>query len=146
MKSTIMFNNIPMDTWKPWKPVIVKNKLENCNAAVYEISLVKYGCKAAAIASGSVKPVAGFLPKDRKSTRLNSSHVKISYAVFCLKKTTRSDLDHPSGERLAVTIAACEPFFGLRDKPFGEVAEKLTVADVPCDRTEHGTRLTKPTA
>src|SRR5690606_40974535 len=24
---------------------------------------------------------------DRKSTRLNSSHVKISYAVFCLKKT-----------------------------------------------------------
>src|SRR5690606_41363543 len=25
-------------------------------------------------------------PKDRKSTRLNSSHVKSSYAVFCLKK------------------------------------------------------------
>src|SRR5699024_12480338 len=27
---------------------------------------------------------------DRKSTRLNSSHVSISYAVFCLKKTTTS--------------------------------------------------------
>src|SRR5690606_40846438 len=27
---------------------------------------------------------------DRKSTRLNSSHVKISYAVFCLKKKTLS--------------------------------------------------------
>src|SRR5690606_24926883 len=27
-----------------------------------------------------------FRPEDRKSTRLNSSHVKISYAVFCLKK------------------------------------------------------------
>src|SRR5690606_39904289 len=26
--------------------------------------------------------------KDRKSTRLNTSHVKISYAVFCLKKKT----------------------------------------------------------
>src|SRR3954471_2346048 len=25
--------------------------------------------------------------RDRKSTRLNSSHVEISYAVFCLKKT-----------------------------------------------------------
>src|SRR5204863_7816076 len=25
-------------------------------------------------------------PQDRKSTRLNSSHVEISYAVFCLKK------------------------------------------------------------
>src|SRR5690606_41677164 len=28
----------------------------------------------------------GGLEQDRKSTRLNSSHVKISYAVFCLKK------------------------------------------------------------
>src|SRR5690606_41554872 len=28
---------------------------------------------------------AGFEGVDRKSTRLNSSHVKISYAVFCLK-------------------------------------------------------------
>src|SRR3989442_3337880 len=27
-----------------------------------------------------------FDPVDRKSTRLNSSHVRISYAVFCLKK------------------------------------------------------------
>src|SRR5436309_6647226 len=29
---------------------------------------------------------------DRKSTRLNSSHVKISYAVFCLKKKNQSTL------------------------------------------------------
>src|SRR5690606_40526849 len=29
-----------------------------------------------------------FISTDRKSTRLNSSHVKISYAVFCLKKKT----------------------------------------------------------
>src|SRR5215475_5752897 len=29
-------------------------------------------------------------PSDRKSTRLNSSHVKISYAVFCLKKKKMS--------------------------------------------------------
>src|SRR5690606_42130122 len=28
---------------------------------------------------------------DRKSTRLNSSHVKISYAVFCLKKKKHND-------------------------------------------------------
>src|SRR5690606_41440640 len=28
---------------------------------------------------------------DRKSTRLNSSHVKISYAVFCLKKKNSED-------------------------------------------------------
>src|SRR5690606_39418770 len=29
------------------------------------------------------------IKRDRKSTRLNSSHVKISYAVFCLKKKTQ---------------------------------------------------------
>src|SRR5207302_11332577 len=32
--------------------------------------------------------VGWFMYEDRKSTRLNSSHVKISYAVFCLKKKT----------------------------------------------------------
>src|SRR5690349_23095447 len=31
------------------------------------------------------------VPEDRKSTRLNSSHVEISYAVFCLKKKTRPE-------------------------------------------------------
>src|SRR5690625_5590274 len=33
------------------------------------------------------------LQQDRKSTRLNSSHVAISYAVFCLKKKKTEDDD-----------------------------------------------------
>src|SRR3712207_7405347 len=32
---------------------------------------------------------AALLEEDRKSTRLNSSHANISYAVFCLKKKTQ---------------------------------------------------------
>src|SRR5256885_8689278 len=32
-------------------------------------------------------------PQDRKSTRLNSSHLVISYAVFCLKKKKKSTKD-----------------------------------------------------
>src|SRR5690625_6937360 len=32
--------------------------------------------------------------RDRKSTRLNSSHVAISYAVFCLKKKSAMQLRH----------------------------------------------------
>src|SRR5690349_23970902 len=32
---------------------------------------------------------------DRKSTRLNSSHVEISYAVFCLKKKTKKNINEP---------------------------------------------------
>src|SRR5436309_13133826 len=48
--------------------------------------------------SAAVASVDGFgdfvssMIGDRKSTRLNSSHVKISYAVFCLKKNKRRDL------------------------------------------------------
>src|SRR5688572_31472110 len=33
--------------------------------------------------------------EDRKSTRLNSSHSQISYAVFCLKKKKRKKTDKP---------------------------------------------------
>src|SRR2546428_4149524 len=33
-------------------------------------------------------------PLDRKSTRLNSSHDQISYAVFCLKKKKKKHLRH----------------------------------------------------
>src|SRR5687768_17784459 len=36
------------------------------------------------------------LRQDRKSTRLNSSHGYISYAVFCLKKKKKSIPDHAS--------------------------------------------------
>src|SRR5690625_7915762 len=32
--------------------------------------------------------------QDRKSTRLNSSHVAISYAVFCLKKKKKNKMRH----------------------------------------------------
>src|SRR2546430_11660935 len=35
---------------------------------------------------GRLVPLSARGPEDRKSTRLNSSHSQISYAVFCLKK------------------------------------------------------------
>src|SRR3712207_7460222 len=38
------------------------------------------------------QPDSGEEGEDRKSTRLNSSHANISYAVFCLKKKTRPTL------------------------------------------------------
>src|SRR5690349_23477712 len=45
---------------------------------------VRRGCRAVVTtAAGAIRP------SDRKSTRLNSSHVEISYAVFCLKKKKR---------------------------------------------------------
>src|SRR5690625_6373088 len=42
-----------------------------------------------AIPGGNVKK-GDIIKADRKSTRLNSSHVAISYAVFCLKKKNTS--------------------------------------------------------
>src|SRR5439155_17687265 len=44
---------------------------------------------AAAIVLYVIAIVFAFTQIDRKSTRLNSSHVAISYAVFCLKKKNR---------------------------------------------------------
>src|SRR3712207_8899311 len=47
--------------------------------------------------SAPFPPAQSILPKlrrkDRKSTRLNSSHANISYAVFCLKKKTSTQQD-----------------------------------------------------
>src|SRR3712207_7711972 len=39
---------------------------------------------------------------DRKSTRLNSSHANISYAVFCLKK--KKNVDGPSADGLLLGV------------------------------------------
>src|SRR5438045_7623451 len=44
------------------------------------------GGPGASTAGPVVDPVVGRIGEDRKSTRLNSSHLGISYAVFCLKK------------------------------------------------------------
>src|SRR2546429_1756083 len=62
---------------------------------------------SAAYSSGVAYPtVSGTLIVDRKSTRLNSSHGYISYAVFCLKKKTqkvyRSD-EHDQKTRLTTS-------------------------------------------
>src|SRR3712207_7780120 len=48
--------------------------------------------KLIAFSSQSYLTGANSCKKDRKSTRLNSSHANISYAVFCLKKKKRNRL------------------------------------------------------
>src|SRR2546422_7862109 len=44
--------------------------------------------------------------RDRKSTRLNSSHGYISYAVFCLKKKKKDVYSHPVVDGVISTIMA----------------------------------------
>src|SRR2546426_2615405 len=57
--------------------------------------------------------------RDRKSTRLNSSHLVISYAVFCLKKKTRLNSSH-----LVISYAV----FCLKKKTNAN-ARQLVIAD-----------------
>src|SRR5690242_21576977 len=51
-----------------------------------------------------------YLAGDRKSTRLNSSHMSISYAVFCLKKKK------PTNRALQFDVPSLEYCTLLRDK------------------------------
>src|SRR3712207_8836338 len=44
---------------------------------------------------------------DRKSTRLNSSHANISYAVFCLKKKNREKVSSPPMDSHLISSLQC---------------------------------------
>src|SRR3712207_7331350 len=50
------------------------------------------------IADNASEHARGLMYRDRKSTRLNSSHANISYAVFCLKKKKNTET-HYNGVR-----------------------------------------------
>src|SRR5256885_16523666 len=51
---------------------------------------------AAVLVSAAPLTGRGAASRDRKSTRLNSSHLVISYAVFCLKKKKKQTTTHGS--------------------------------------------------
>src|SRR5690348_17653299 len=63
---------------------------------------------AAALVGWPRHPARRRVPSDRKSTRLNSSHPSISYAVFCLKKkkTIHTFFSH-SSHRLLLHSSTC---------------------------------------
>src|ERR1039457_18827 len=76
-------------------------------------------------------------PTDRKSTRLNSSHLVISYAVFCLKKTIPSTSRpcYPAVPLLSTSWAV--PGSGvdgilLRGRPRDEQGQHADVAASDC--------------
>src|SRR6266581_4729775 len=56
-------------------------------------TLFRSSCRILLRHSGTTSPWATTTWLDRKSTRLNSSHPSISYAVFCLKKKKRLALE-----------------------------------------------------
>src|SRR2546427_1164333 len=60
--------------------------------AGYRVEMLISGLKSAEKSAALDRIRSG----DRKSTRLNSSHSQISYAVFCLKKKKKTSAEHTS--------------------------------------------------
>src|SRR2546430_9403403 len=70
-----------------WKMIVLTGPTQFAVAAPAPVTDPGYVAELAAI-----KATQAQLTKDRKSTRLNSSHSQISYAVFCLKKKKKIEL------------------------------------------------------
>src|SRR5436309_16023946 len=75
----IMIRRPPRSTLFPYTTLFRSCSSRESAGAKSEAELLTVGPRLTGVPHGQ-------LVRDRKSTRLNSSHVKISYAVFCLKK------------------------------------------------------------
>src|SRR5690242_21089910 len=60
------------------------HNVRECAAGAEALALVERGYRPDLLVTDQA------MPADRKSTRLNSSHMSISYAVFCLKKKKKT--------------------------------------------------------
>src|SRR5690606_41684205 len=102
--STIMKSHTPRSTVFPYTTLFRSSNSTDCergkwcvpSVSCLHITAADIARMGGAITLASSARATYYLPvahdKDRKSTRLNSSHVKISYAVFCLKKNnTKKD-------------------------------------------------------
>src|SRR3712207_6884239 len=83
-----MIRRPPRSTLFPYT-TLFRSLFKHRDALCVEIAVETDGTRGFAVesAAGSLGfPLLAIAVPDRKSTRLNSSHANISYAVFCLKK------------------------------------------------------------
>src|SRR5256886_8726609 len=82
--------------------------------------------------------------QDRKSTRLNSSHSQISYAVFCLKKKKHREMFSPYSERTATSTPSPRPTCAPR-LTSARISPHSRSSDTPsCSKTSTSTYPTSP--
>src|SRR2546430_5533175 len=74
--------------------------------------------------------------QDRKSTRLNSSHSQISYAVFCLKKKKQNKCRRSAGNRGSRSRSL--PSFRALTIPYGVPASNRSKYRRPRGATDNG--------
>src|SRR3712207_7622859 len=94
----LMIRRPPRSTLFPYttlfrSPAFVPAGLTCCRSSGAQSRPITGRCHDAGLLRGSHQ---GAAPRDRKSTRLNSSHANISYAVFCLKKKIHTLVSTPS--------------------------------------------------
>src|SRR3712207_8613333 len=89
-----MIRRPPRSTLFPYTTLFRSN--ENINSMAYDpyskILYYTYSLTGSASTNKTIKKYDFNTETDRKSTRLNSSHANISYAVFCLKKKIQTEL------------------------------------------------------
>src|SRR2546426_8973046 len=97
----LMIRRPPRSTLFPYTTLFrsLEAALRAVRVATERIDLTKHAGEHPRMGATDVVPfvpVRDVTMEDRKSTRLNSSHLVISYAVFCLKKKT---WQHPNSRR-----------------------------------------------
>src|SRR5690242_21395329 len=90
-----MIRRPPRSTLFPYTTLFRSGRRADHRAAHAALRVARVRARAAHAARahhahGAALPLA----RDRKSTRLNSSHMSISYAVFCLKKKKNTTITH----------------------------------------------------
>src|SRR5256885_7981879 len=92
-------------------------------------------CTRDCVTTLSVAVLMLFTRGDRKSTRLNSSHLVISYAVFCLKKKISTNLEPVKRGQVGKTLA-CALFVG-GPAPFCVMLTTVVFRPHPPDTSHH---------
>src|SRR2546430_5162636 len=85
---TTLFRSVFRDHERT-RDLIARAKAAGCRALLLTVDTAVTGGRERDLRHGVTLP-----PTDRKSTRLNSSHSQISYAVFCLKKKNKNHTPH----------------------------------------------------
>src|SRR5690625_6066752 len=90
---TLFLVMVGVTTWQVISRYVL-NAPSSMTEEFVKFSLIWLSMLSAAYVVGKKSHIAITLLRDRKSTRLNSSHVAISYAVFCLKKKKNKQSAH----------------------------------------------------
>src|SRR3712207_8597280 len=86
----LMIRRPPRSTLFPYTTLFRSRVEDNRAWRALAAQAAQAACLSVAVATVVRGVEAPHLDRDRKSTRLNSSHANISYAVFCLKKKNKN--------------------------------------------------------